>query len=319
MTVDHIKDLRVFVQVVDSRNLTAAGRILGLAPAVVSRCLARLERSLGVRLIQRTTRSLSITDEGRTFYRRCRNALAELEAAEAELEPTQNLAAGTVRVVLPTSSVVHGIMHGLTDLLQAHPLLSVQIRLSDQPADLQYGGWDVATHYGTPTDSTHVGRLLCRVAPCFAASPGYVARHGAPDSPDDLSHHSCIRFGADRNQDYWSIVGEDGTTQRVPIGGQLIVEDLVSLYAALRAGHGVGAVPRASLRRAEADGTLVEVLRGSRAASNDLYALIPQGRQRLPRIRVFVDWLAGFMQELFEDDTAFSSARRRSSRAGRGA
>ena len=310
MRVEHIEDLQVFVQAVESGTLAAAGRILGLAPSLVSRRLARLERSLGVRLLQRTTRSLSVTDEGRAFYRRCRNILAELETAEAEVEPPQSKVSGTVRAVLPTSATIPGIMPSLRGLLEEYPRLSVQVRLSDQPADLASGGWDVATHVGTPADSTHVSRRICRLEPCFAATPDYLERHRAPKSPLDLANHRCIRFGADRKQDYLSVVDPTGLTHRVPIGGQVICEDLVSIHLAMRAGLGIGAIPRGSLKRAEAEGALVEVLPGSHIKGQTLYVLMPAGRHRLPRIRVFVDWLTVFYQDLFADEPPTGKRRR---------
>ena len=299
----------MFVQAVDSKNLAAAARMLGLAPSIVSRRLARLERSLGVRLLQRTTRSLSVTDEGQSFYRRCRNVLSELEAAEAEVEPTQSQVVGTVRAVLPSSMVVHGIMESLNTLLEAHPRLTMQIRLSDRPADLHSGGWDVATHVGTPPGSTYISRRLCRLSPYLAATPQYLARHGIPKTPADLANHRCVRFGPDRNNDYWSIVDAEGMTHRVPIGGQVICEDIVACYSAMRAGLGIAAIPQLTLQRAKAEGTLVEVLPGSQTGAVTLYALIPTGRHRVPRIRVFVEWLATFMQTLFGDEP--SSGKRR--------
>lgn len=311
MSIEHIDDLRVFVQAVESGTLAAAGRILGLAPSIVSRRLARLERALSVRLLQRTTRSLSVTDEGRAFYGRCRNILSELDAAQADLEPTADQVAGTVRAVLSSSVVVHGLLDSLDGLLRAHPRLTVQLRLSDKPADLQSGGWDVALHVGQPQDSTHVSRRLCQVTPTIAASPAYVARHGVPKTPMDLTQHECLRFGtSDRTQYHWPVVDPEGMTHRVPVGGQLISEDLVTLYAALRAGLGIGVMPQSRLKRGVADGTLVEVLPGCRLEQVGLFALMPAGRHRLPRIRVFVDWLAEFMQTLFLDSAAPTGQRR---------
>ena len=299
----------MFVQAVDSKNLAAAARMLGLAPSIVSRRLARLERALGVRLLQRTTRSLSVTDEGRAFYRRCRNVLSELEAAEVEVEPTQSQVVGTVRALLPSSMVVHGIMEALDTLLEAHPRLTIQIRLSDRPADLHAGGWDVATHVGTPPDSTYISRRLCRLSPYLAATPAYLARHGIPKTPADLANYRCVRFGPDRNNDYWSIVDAEGMTHQVSIGGQIICEDIVACYSAMRAGLGIAAIPQLTLQRAKAEGTLVEVLPGSHTGEVTLYALMPAGRHLVPRTRVFVEWLATFMQNLFGDEP--SSRKRR--------
>ena len=301
MTIEHISDLQVYAQVVDSGSLAAAGRVLGLSPPLVSRRLARLERSLGVRLLTRTTRSLHVTDEGRAFYVRCQKILAELALAESELQPFSSEVSGIVRVVLPTSMLAYGIMDALKDLLEAHPLLTVQVRLSDQPVDLLAGGWDVATHIGAPEDSSHIGKLLGTITPRLAATAEYLAQHGIPEVPADLSKHQCIRVASDRTQEHWPIIDIEGATQRVPIGGQLICNDVISLYTAMCSGLGIGLLPKAALRRAEEEGELTEVLPGCRVEGNTLFALIPAGRNKLPRVCVVADWLAKFMQSLDGD------------------
>lgn len=301
MSVEHIEDLKVFAQAVESGTLAAAGRTLGLAPSIVSRRLARLERALGVRLLQRTTRSLSVTDEGQAFYRRCRRILFELEAAEDEVQPPQDGISGTVRAVVPSSSVMHGFMESLSDLLHAHPQLTIQVRLSDQVDSLSGGSWDVAVWVGNLPDSTHIGRRLCQISPVFAATPDYLALHGTPETAVDLVNHQCLRFGSDRTEHVWPIVDPQGTTHRVPIGGQVVSEDLVASYAALHAGLGIGALPHRRLREAESNGALKRVLPGCHLEPVTLHALMPEGRHRLPRIQVFVDWLAEFMQTLFLD------------------
>ncbi len=301
VTIDHIEDLQVYVQVVDSGALAAAGRVLGLSPTLVSRRLARIEDALGVRLLERTTRSLHVTDEGRSFYARCRRILAELEAAEGELKPALSEVSGTVRVVLPTSMLAYGIMTALKELLDAHPLLTVQVRLSDQAVDLLAGGWDVATHIGVPGDSSHIGRRLGTISPRLAATPEYLAREGIPEIPLDLSKHQCIRVAPDREQQHWPIIDQGGVTQRIPIGGRLICHDFITLYTAMCSGLGIGMLPRAALRKAEKDGVLTEVLPGCQVESNTLYALMPAGRQGVPRLRAFVSWLVAFMRTLDGD------------------
>ena len=301
----------MFVQAVESGTLVAAGRILGLAPSIVSRRLARLERALGVRLLQRTTRSLSVTDEGRTFYGRCRTILSELEAAQVDVAPSQDETAGTVRAVLPSNTVVHGLMDSLHGLLQAHPRLTVHVQLSDRGTDLQSGGWDVAAHVGAPPDSTHVSRRLCKITPVMAATPAYLARHGTLKTPIDLASHRCLRFGAtERTQYHWPVVDAAGVTHRIPVGGPVISEDLVTLYSALRAGMGIGVLPQSRLRQYEAEGALEQVLPGCHLEQVWMYALVPAGRHRLPRIRIFVDWLAEYMQSLFPDEPRPTAQRR---------
>lgn len=298
MKIDHIEDLQVFVQVVDSGTLAGAGRVLSLAPTLVTRRLARLESSLGVRLLERTTRRLHVTDEGRAFYARCCRILSELEVAEEELQPASNNVVGVVRVVLPTSMLAYGIMDSLNVFLLNYPQLSVQIRLSDQPVDLIAGGWDVATHIGVPEDSSHIGRRLGRISPRLAATQEYLAKQGIPEHPLDLSKHKCIRM---TGQEQWPIIDKNGTTQNVPIGGQLMCHDVISLYTAMCAGMGIGLLPNAALKKAQEKGLLTQVLPDCQVESNTLYALMPAGRQSLPRIRLTVDWLAEFMGALDGD------------------
>lgn len=295
MKIEHIEDLRVFVQVVDSGTLAAAGRVLSLAPTLVTRRLARLEASLGVRLLERTTRRLHVTDEGRAFYARCSRILRELEVAEAELQPASASVAGVVRVVLPTSMLAYGIMDSLNSFLKKHPHLAIQIRLSDQSVDLIAGGWDVATHIGVPSDSSHIGRRLGIISPRLAATAEYLAQQGIPETPIDLSKHQCIRMAG---QEQWPIIDKNGITQHVPIGGQLMCHDVISLYTAMCAGLGIGLLPRAALKKAQDEGVLTPVLPDCQVESNTLYALIPAGRQGLPRIRLTVDWLSEFMASL---------------------
>lgn len=298
MKIDHLEDLRVFAQVVDSGTLAAAGRVLGLSPTLVSRKLARLENTLGVRLLERTTRSLSVTDEGRGFYARCRRVLTEIEIAEDELRPASRKVSGIVRVVLPTSMLAYGIMDAVKELLAQYPQLKLQVRLSDQSADLIGGGWDVATHIGLPKDSSHIGKRLGEIVPRLAATPEYLARAGIPESPSDLAKHECIRFSTGLTQDHWPIIDGTGETHRVPIGGSLICHDIITLYSAVCSGIGIGLLPNAALRKAKEDGILTDVLPSCQIEGNTLYALMPTGRQGLPRIRVVAAWLADFVSTL---------------------
>ena len=250
MAIDHIDDLRVFAQVVDSGTLAAAGRVLDLSPTLVSRRLARLEQSLGVRLLERTTRSLRITEEGRAFYARCHRILTEMDFAVAELQPASQAVSGLVRVVLPSSTLAYGIMESLRELLDLHPELSVHIQLSDHPVDLLAGGWDVATHIGPPRDSSHVGKRLGTITAHLVATPEYLARAGIPEQPSDLSHHQCLRFASHQSQNFWPIIDGSGQLHRIPVGGRLICHDLITLLNAVNAGWGIGVLPNVALKKA---------------------------------------------------------------------
>ncbi|WP_299495247.1 LysR family transcriptional regulator [uncultured Shewanella sp.] len=299
MKIQHIDDLKVYVQVIDSGHLAAAGRVLGLSATLVSRRLARLESALGVRLLARTTRRIHVTDEGKVFYARCQRILSELDDAERELQPISNVVSGTVKAVLPTSMLSYGIMDALNDFMMQHPQLTVQVQLSDEPVDLLAGGWDVATHIGVPHDSSHIGRRLGSLSPKIAATPDYLAQHGIPETPFELSQHECIRVvRSGEVHEYWPIMNESGEVQKVPINGRLICHDFITLYSALCAGVGIGLIPVAALRKAQEKGELTEILPHCRVEGVTLYAIIPSGRNKLPKVQVFVDWLTSFMEIL---------------------
>jgi len=289
--LDSIEALRVFAQVVDSGGLSAAGRILGLAPTLVSRRIAKLEAALGVRLLQRTTRSVHVTDEGREFYRRCCRILAEVEGAAEAVRPVAGAATGTVRAVLPTITLSLGVMEASARLLDDNPGLSLQLSFTDQAVDLVAGGWDVALHVGRPPDSTHIARRLTTVSPRLAATPEYLARAGIPQTPEDLAAHQCLRFISDRPQDTWSLVSDDGEERTVPVHGRVESDSSAALATALHANLGIGLITTAEVQRGVDEGGLAHVLPGWRTAGIAVYLLVPAGRSHLPRIRVFADWL----------------------------
>lgn len=291
MALESIEALRVFVQVVDSGSLSAAGRVLGLAPTLVSRRIARLESELDVRLLQRTTRSLHVTDEGRAFYRRCRRILEELEVATEEVRPAVGKVHGRVRASLPTVLSSLGIMEAATELLERHRGLSLQLSFSDQPVDVVAGGWDVALHVGVPPDSTHLARRLTHLSPVLAATPEYLSRAGIPQRPEDLSEHECLRFISDRPQDTWTLVDAAGEERVVPVHGRFESDNSAALGDAMFAGLGIGIRPGAEVERAVEEGTLVRVLPRWQMVGFPLYLLIPAGRSGIPRIRLFADWL----------------------------
>jgi len=298
MSLESIEALRVFVQVVDSGGLTAAGRIVGLSPTLVSRRISRLEDDLGVRLLHRTTRTVRITDEGRAFYRRCRSILSEVEAAAEEVRAVPGEARGRVRAVLPTVTSGLSVMEHVGGLLARHPALSMQLSFSDQPVDLVAGGWDIAAVVGRPQDSTHVARQVVRVAVPLAATPEYLATAGIPQSPEDLARHSCLRFISDGAQDTWPLVDQDGQEREVPVNGRLECDNSAALGDALRAHLGIGPLPWSAVRRGVDEGRLVHVLPGWRFSAVSLWLLMPQSSARTPRVRVVADWLTDVLAAL---------------------
>ncbi len=287
------------MQVIDSGGLSAAGRVLGLAPTLVSRRIAKLEDDVGVPLLLRTTRTLRVTDEGRNFYQRCRQILDDLDEAVRAASPNAGELQGRVRAVLPTATTAVGIMDGVGELLEKHPGLSLQCSFSDRPVDMVAGGWDVAVHAGSPKDSTHIVRRLKRVNTQLAATHDYLARAGIPQRPQDLSSHQCLRFISDLPQDTWRLVHEDGREEVVSVDGRLESDNSATLRDAMNAGLGIGLNTSGTIERAIDEGRLARVLPEWTMSALDLYMLIPSGRNSVPRVRVFADWLEGFIRSYF--------------------
>jgi DNA-binding transcriptional LysR family regulator len=295
MALESIDAIRVFVQVVESGSLTAAGRIVGLSPTLVSRRIARLEDELGARLLHRTTRSQTLSEEGRLFYRRALRILEDLDEAADVVRPTPGQPRGTVRAVLPTIVRSMDVMPSLAAFLAEHPGVSLQVAFSDQPVDVIAGAWDVAVHIGRPPESSHISRRLCTVMARLGATPDYLARRGIPRTPQDLSDHECLRFISDRPQDRWVLVHDSGEEVVVPVSGRFESDNSAALADALVAGMGIGIRAGQALEQGIADGSLQAVLPGWCFEGVTLYALIPTGRKRVPRVRAFVEWLAEYM------------------------
>lgn len=291
MPFDRIEDLRTFALVVDTGSFSAAARALQLTTNAVSRRIQHLEAQLGVRLLTRTTRRTSPTDEGRRLHARCARILAELDAADAELHPSGDPLQGTVRLALPPAATTRRLLAGLGALSVRHPRLAIQLRVTNQPVDLVATGVDLALHVGPVPASTLVARKLATSSWQLAAAPSYLARHGRPRTPADLAGHQCLRLLADRPQDEWRLLDRRGREVIAPVGGAFECDDSRVLGDAVYAGLGIGIRPDHELERAVADGLLEHVLPGYRFGTLDIHALVARGRLRLPRIAAFVELL----------------------------
>ena len=216
---DHLSELRSFAAILDTGSIAGAARRLGVSAAVVSRRLARLERRLGTRLIQRTTRSLTPTDAGAAFHVRCARILAELTDAEDEAASGSRTVAGTLRVT-STVAFARRLAPLLKEFQNEHPALHVQLHASDAVMPLVEGGFDLAVRFGALSDSSLIARPLAANRRVICATPEYLARRGWPRSPADLSAHDCVRMG-DPPQSHWRFA--DGTS--IPVSGPLASSD----------------------------------------------------------------------------------------------
>ena len=296
--IDDLAALRAFTLAADGGSFTSAARVLGLSTNAVSQRVASLERRLGVRLLNRTTRSMSVTDEGRRVYLRVRAILDDLAGIEDELRPVADQLVGTVRVAMPAPAATPELLAGLGEILALHPRLRLQLLVTHGSVDVVAMGLDLALHVGDPRDSSLVARRLGTISWQLAAAPAYLDRRGRPRSPGDLAAHDCLRFLADRPQAEWTLVDRKGREVVVPVGGSLESDDSRVLGDALYLGLGIGIRARLELERAVADGRLERVLPGHHFASLPLYALFPPGRTRVARVAAFFDLLKGVVQRV---------------------
>ena len=285
----HLEDLDIFARVVASGSMSAAGRALGLSPAVISKRIKRLEDRLGTRLLQRTTRQISLTEAGEGFHERIRSVLGAIEEAEAFVSGRSGQAQGTLKISAPTSFGRQHIAPHLLPFMQAHPELTINLVLSDDFTDIVAGGFDLAVRIGDLSDSSLVARRLAPVRRLLCASPDYIARHGAPESIAALSAHVLLPA---HNHDAWKLEGAEGAVTYRP-EGPLITNSSEVIREAVIAGLGIALRSTWDIGRELKEGRLVQVLpayEGSRTLA--LSAVYPS-RQFLPvKVRLFIDYLA---------------------------
>lgn len=295
--MDALNDIAVFVQVVDNGSFTAAAERLGMSKSVVSKYVTRLEDRLGARLLNRTTRRLSLTEVGRAFYTRSQRGLLELEEAEAEVSRLQGEPRGQLRLNSPMS---FGILH-IAPLLPAfqarYPELRVDMVLDDRKVDLVEEGFDLAIRIGELPDSTLVARRLgpCRHVVC--ATPAHFERYGQPQVPEDLATHPALTFKYHSAPDEWRFLAPDGGYRQVALDSRLQMNNSLALREALLAGAGVALTPTFVVGPDIRAGRLKAVLGDYTAMAVSIYAVYPQRKHLSPKIRAFVEFMAAQIQE----------------------
>lgn len=300
--LDRFNEIETFIRVVDTGSITLAAQRLGVAKSAVSRRIAELERRLGAQLVTRTTRRLTVTETGQAFYERARHVLADLFEAESSVADAHGDLSGTLRVAAP---VTFGLMHLapiLTEFMQFHPAVTVDVDFSDRHVNLIEDQFDVAVRIARLNDSSLIARRLCPIHQIVCASPAYLARHGTPATPADLAAHYCLRYSLDPQGRHWYYTAPDGTSGEVTVGAHAIASNGEFLRDAAIAGQGIARLPTFMVYRAVTAGELMPILTDHHWFEIGLYALYPPTRRLARRVRAFVDLLAArFPQEPYWD------------------
>lgn len=292
---ERLKGIETFVATADAGSFTAAAEQLHLTSSAVSKSVARLEERLGVRLFERTTRRLAMTDAGAAFYRTCVRVLADLEEAEAVLAAQRTEPMGRLRLDAPATFGRLRVWPLLLRFAQQHPDLRPHVSLTDRFVDLLDEGIDVAVRIGGPDHwPVSVGhRYLGSERLIFCASPDYLAKHGTPTSHADLARHDAVLYGkADGTTSPWLIAHDAGTIERRTLEGRIVVGNGEAQVSAVKAGCGIAQLATWLVRDDIERGELVTILPELATDGLPLNLVWPVGRQLLPKVDAVLELLA---------------------------
>lgn len=283
-------DREVFFRVVEANGFGAAARRLETTPALVSRRVKALEQRLGVRLLQRTTRKLSLTDAGERYFREGRPLLHELGELEQALAASTREPEGELRIIAPMSFGQRRLAPLVARFAALHSKLRMSLLLEDRETDLFDEAADLAIRIGYPTDSSMIARAIAPVPRHACASPAYLKRRGYPESPEDLLHHDCLHYNLISEREEWTFLGDDGE-RTLAIKGCFCSNNGDVLADAAMQGLGITLLPDFIVEEGLADGRLVKVLEEYERAPMTLFALYPS-RQHVPaKTRKFLEYL----------------------------
>ncbi|MBC9250067.1 LysR family transcriptional regulator [Pseudomonas alcaligenes] len=280
-----LDDALIFTRVVECHSFTQAAQSLGMQKSTVSRRIALLEERLGVRLLNRTTRKLRLTEVGQAYYERCRQIMLDFAEAEQAVMQLQQEPSGLLRITAPIEFGQLFLGSVLGQFMRQYPQISAEVELTSREVDLVEEGIDIAIQIGQPQDSTLIARKLFQSSRHLCASPEYLAQHGTPSSSRELASHRAILLPQDSLR-YWPLLGENIACQRV-----LSCNNITLAREAAQAGAGIAALPVMISGEALRSGRLVEVLPGIRLPVGELYAVYPSRRFQAMKVKTFLDFL----------------------------
>jgi LysR family transcriptional regulator for bpeEF and oprC len=297
--MDKLQAMEVFVQVVDAGSFTRAADNMKLPKATVSTLISNLEAALSVKLLNRTTRQLSVTADGAAYYERCLAILADVQDAEESLSRTRSSPSGRLRVDVPSALGHELLVPALPDFFKRYPDITLELGCSDRPVDLIEEGVDCVVRGGNLIDSSLlVARRIGALHFVTCAAPSYLAIHGRPTHPDDLSRHQCVNyFSSKTGKIYeWDFV-KGSETVRLPVPGYLAVNDSGAYHAAALAGIGIVQIPLFTAQPHVQSGRLELLLEEWRSEPVAMHVLYPHNRHLSAKVRAFVEWVAELFSE----------------------
>ena len=287
-----LDDVSVFVKVVDSGSFTDAAEQLELSRSVISKYVSRLEQRLGVRLLHRTTRRLSLTEAGQLFYQHSKAGLAQLDQAMELVSGLSEQPTGTIRLNVPMSFGVLHIAPLLAEFMGRYPQVQVDMHLDDRIVDMVDAGYDLSIRVASLADSSLVARKLAVVKHAVVAAPGYLRREGEPQLPEELINHNVLLYRYQESASEWTFDHADGRRVSVSVSGKLRINNSLAIREAVLAGSGIARMPLFVVQDDIQAGRLEALFEDSELLELGAWAVYPD-RESLPaKVRALVDYLA---------------------------
>lgn len=290
--MDKLRSMEIFVAVVDAGNFTAAASAFQLSPVMIGKHIAHLEATLGARLLTRTTRRQSLTEIGAQYVEQCRAILAQIAAAETGAEAMRSVPRGRIRITAPFSFGSEWLAPAITDYLRLHPEVSVDLSLNDRMVDMVEEGYDAAVRIGALDDSGMIARPLFNYAMAICASPAYLARHGTPQTPDDLAGHECLDFMVGAVGVRWRLQSvHDVRGKRELPASRFRTNSGQALRMAALKDFGIVMQAEVLLAQDIAAGRLVPILCGHLPPARPMNLVYPRDRRTTPKLTTFIDFV----------------------------
>lgn len=290
--MDRLTSMQIFVRVVEKGGFSAAAEEAGISPTMVGKHVRQLEEQLGVRLLNRTTRRQSLTEIGHLYFERCKQALLEIEAADASVKQMQLLPRGVLRVTAPATFGGQMLAAVIRDYLEHYPDVEIDLSLNDRVVDLVDEGFEVAIRIGELPDSSFIARPLQPYRAMVCASPEYLARRGTPQTPQQLAGHNCLSFAHGNRYNLWQF-SLAGVQHEVEVHGNFRANNGLALRTAALKGIGIIMQPEALLREEVAAGRLQRLLGDYELQHRPMHIVIASNRKMTPKLKSFIEFVVG--------------------------
>lgn len=289
--------IKTFCRAVEAGNMTAAAKALHITKSVASRRLQALEEDLGVRLLQRTTRGVSPTDEGALFYERCQRILDDLDDAQQAVKHASDNLIGHLRITAPRSFTDLLLHKAITAFMQQYPAVTIELNLTDERVDIINGGYDLGFRIASSlNDSALIAKKIAPMQFHTVASPDYLQKHGTPHIPDDLKTHNCLFYTNVSANQQWRFI-ENGKSKSVRVNGPLLSNSGTLQLQAAISGLGIATLPHFFVHDALKQKQLITILDDYTPPTNTLYALYPEKRHLPLKVRTLIEFVTNWFQQ----------------------